>query len=43
MQKKRLRRHFENEAKKINKNIEFYRYLKLIDIFEQTTFIVRSY
>ena len=32
--KKRLRHRLENEAKKTSKDIEFYRYLKLIDIFE---------
>ena len=34
---------FKNEAKKTNKNIEFYCYLKLINIFEQTAFDARFY
>ena len=41
--KKKLRRRLESEAKKINKDIEFYRYLKLIRIFERTTLIARFY
>ena len=42
MQKK-LRRRFESEAKRTNKNIEFYCYLKLINMLEQATLITRSY
>ena len=34
---------FQKRSKKINKNVEFYRYLRLINIFKQTTFIARSY
>ena len=41
--KKKLRHHFKNEAKKINKDVKFYRYLKLINIFERTTLAARSY
>ena len=32
--KKKFRRYFKSEAKKTNKDVEFYRYLKLINIFE---------
>ena len=32
--KKKFRHRFENEVKKTSKNVEFYRYLKLINIFE---------
>ena len=32
--KKKFRRRLKSEAKKTNKNIEFYRYSKLIDIFK---------
>ena len=32
--KEKFRRRFESEAKKTNKDVEFYRYLKLIKIFK---------
>ena len=41
--KKKFHHHFKNEIKKINKNVEFYYYLKLINIFKQTTFNARFY
>ena len=41
--KKKLRRRFESEAKKTSRDIEFYRYLKLIDTFEWATLVARSY
>ena len=41
--KKKLCHRLENEAKKTNKDVEFYRYLRLINIFEQATFDARSY
>ena len=44
MQKKKKFRHrFENEIKKINKNVKFYYYLKLINIFERAAFDARFY
>ena len=43
MQKKKLRRCFENKAKKTNKNVEFYYYSKLIRIFKRTALVVRFY
>ena len=41
--KKKFRRRLESEAKKISKNIEFYRYSKLIKIFKRTALDARSY
>ena len=41
--KKKFRRHFKSEIKKINKNVEFYRYLRLINTFERTTLDTRFY
>ena len=44
MQKKKKFYHrLESEAKKINKDVEFYHYLKLINIFEQTALDARFY
>ena len=43
VKKKKLRRRFENEIKKISKNVEFYRYSKLIRIFKRATFDARSH
>ena len=37
------RRRFKSEAKKINKDVKFYRYSKLINIFKRATFNARSY
>ena len=34
---------FTNEAKKTKKNINFYHYSKLIDIFKRATFVARFY
>ena len=41
--KKKLRRRLKNKAKKLSKNIKFYRYSKLIDIFKQATLVAHSY
>ena len=41
--KKKLRRCFESEAKKTNKNVEFYHYSRLINIFERAAFNARFY
>ena len=41
--KKKLRRRFKSETKKINKNVKFYYYLKLINIFKRTTLVARFY
>ena len=41
--KKKLSRYFENKAKKINKNVKFYYYLKLINICKRTTLDTRFY
>ena len=41
--KKKLRHRFESEAKKTNKDVEFYYYLKLIKTFERTTLAARFY
>ena len=44
MQKKKKFRHrLENEIKKTNKNVEFYYYSRLINIFKQTAFNARFY
>ena len=44
MQKKRkFRRCFKSEAKKTNKDVEFYCYFKLIKIFKRAAFIARFY
>ena len=44
MQKKKKFRHrFKNEIKKTSKNVKFYRYLKLINIFERAAFNARFY
>ena len=39
--KKKFRRRFESEAKKINKDVEFYYYSRLIKTFKRTTLAVR--
>ena len=41
--KKKFRHHFKNKAKKTNKNVKFYFYLRLINIFERITLDARSY
>ena len=41
--KKKFRRRFENETKKTNKDVEFYRYSRLINIFERITLDARFY
>ena len=41
--KKKFRRRLKNEIKKINKDVEFYRYSKLINIFKRTAFNARFY
>ena len=41
--KKKLRHRLKNEAKKTNKDVKFYNYLKLISIFERTTLDARFY
>ena len=41
--KKKFRHHFKSEIKKTNKNVKFYHYLRLINIFKQIAFDARSY
>ena len=41
--KKKFRRRLESEIKKTNKNVKFYHYLKLINIFKGATLVTRFY
>ena len=40
---KKFCRRLENEAKKTNKNVKFYYYLKLIKTFKRAAFALRFY
>ena len=41
--KKKLHRRFESETKKRNKNVKFYYYLRLINIFKRAALDTRFY